>query len=180
MYRVGISASIGDKDNQPLHMAEVEVYGCETATDIYPPSAPTGLTARELSGSSLFLDWEVPNDVGGGVAGYYVYQDGVQIANVTEATLYISELNAGTGYTYTVAAYDFAGNVSDLSAPLSITTLLETCGNLAFGKETNQSSTYSNGVSSLSVDGNFGGNDSPWYQLPTFNKPIGKTIPGGR
>ena len=169
-----------DKDNQPLHMAEVEVYGCETATDIYPPSAPTGLTARELSGSSLFLDWEVPNDVGGGVAGYYVYQDGVQIANVTEATLYISELNAGTGYTYTVAAYDFAGNVSDLSAPLSITTLLETCGNLAFGKETNQSSTYSNGVSSLSVDGNLEGTtphgtsanlqqtnreDYPWWEV---------------
>jgi hypothetical protein len=57
-----------------------------------------------------------------GVAGYKVYRAGTQIATVTGTSYQDSGLDASTAYSYTVAAYDAAGNTSAQSASASATT----------------------------------------------------------
>jgi chitodextrinase len=57
------------------------------------------------------------------VTGYRIYRNGLQIAT-TSTTLYTNTgLTAATVYTYIVAAYDAAGNVSAQSFAVSATTL---------------------------------------------------------
>lgn len=78
--------------------------------DSLPPSAPASLSAVIVSASQAKLSWSVAYD-NIGVVGYYVYRDGTQIANVNTNSYTDSGLTLGT-YTYAVAAYDGAGNVS--------------------------------------------------------------------
>src|SRR5207249_4759332 len=55
--------------------------------------------------------------------GYNVYRGGTQIATVTSGTTYQNTgLSASTAYSYTVAAYDAAGNISAQSTSASATT----------------------------------------------------------
>ncbi|HEU5179229.1 MAG TPA: PKD domain-containing protein, partial [Candidatus Polarisedimenticolia bacterium] len=69
------------------------------------------------------------SDTGGsGLAGYRVYRGGVQIATTTVASYSSTSLSASTGYSFTVAAYDNAGNISAPSTAASATT--PACANL--------------------------------------------------
>src|ERR1041385_1464182 len=91
------------------------------AADTTPPSVPTGLTANAVSSSQINLSWTASSD-NVGVSGYRVYRDGVQIAT-TSATFFTNTgLSPSTTYTYTVAAFDAAGNLSAQSSPASATT----------------------------------------------------------
>jgi chitodextrinase len=57
-----------------------------------------------------------------GVTGYRVYRDGVLIATV-QTTYYLdSGLATGSSHSYTVRALDAAGNQSQPSTPLNVTT----------------------------------------------------------
>lgn len=82
--------------------------------DLSPPSVPEGLTPAVLSSSSIALAWRSSFD-NVGVAGYDLYRNATQIANISSTSYKDSGLAAGTTYTYTVTAYDAAGNVSGLS-----------------------------------------------------------------
>ena len=81
--------------------------------DVTPPSVPGGLAAvAAASGHEVDLSWNASTD-NVGVAGYDVFRDGTQVANVTAGTSYADTgLSDATSYQYTVAAYDAAGNVS--------------------------------------------------------------------
>ena len=90
------------------------------------PSVPTGLAAASAV-ASVTLTWVASTDSAGGpgVAGYYVYRNGSQIATVSSGTSYTdAPLAAVTTYSYQVAAFDKATppNVSALSAAISVTT----------------------------------------------------------
>ena len=88
------------------------------------PSVPGNFTATAISSSQINLSWSASSEAGGSVAGYKVYRSGAQIATVTAGTTYSNTgLSASTAYSYTVAAYDAAGNVSAPSAAASATTL---------------------------------------------------------
>ena len=88
--------------------------------DTSPPSVPTGLTATGMV-SGVSLSWTASTD-NVGVAGYRIYRNGSLVAT-SQATSYLdSGLSPQTTYTYSVSAYDAAGNVSALSAPVSATT----------------------------------------------------------
>jgi chitodextrinase len=94
------------------------------------PSVPTGLAAASAA-TSVTLTWFASTESAGGpgVAGYYVYRNGTQIATVSSGTSYIdSPLPALTTYSYQVAAFDKATppNVSALSGAISVTTLSST------------------------------------------------------
>ncbi|MDP3899712.1 MAG: LamG-like jellyroll fold domain-containing protein [bacterium] len=90
--------------------------------DTTAPSIPTGLTATAISSSQINLSWTASTD-SVGVTGYRVYRNGSQIGTVTSGTSYSSSgLSASTQYSYTVAAYDAAGNVSAQSSSVSVTT----------------------------------------------------------
>jgi len=86
-----------------------------------PPTAPT-VVLGTVTSSSVALSWSGATDQVG-VTGYYVFQGGSQIANVTGTSYTNSGLKAGTQYTYTVEAYDAAGRVSPASNAVTATTL---------------------------------------------------------
>src|SRR5437879_7036730 len=89
--------------------------------DTTPPSVPTGLTASAVSSSQINLSWTASSD-NVGVSGYRVYRGGTQIATTSATSFANTGLAPSTTYTYTVAAYDAAGNLSAQSSSASATT----------------------------------------------------------
>lgn len=75
-----------------------------------PPSMPTGLVKSAPQESSLTLSWNASTD-DVGVAGYRVYRDGVQVADITGTTRAVGGLSAPS-HLLEVEAYDAVGNVS--------------------------------------------------------------------
>lgn len=115
--------------NYALSRAEVlynwgETPGASTAVDdTAPPSTPTNITATATSSTETNLSWTASSD-NIGVVGYRIYRGGTQITTVTTGTSYSDTgLSAATSYSYAIAAYDAAGNVSTQSNPVSVTTL---------------------------------------------------------
>ncbi len=91
------------------------------APDTTPPSVPTGLTASAVSSSQINLSWAASSD-NVGVSGYRVYRGGTQIATTSATSFTNTGLSPSTTYTYAVAAFDAAGNLSAQSSPASATT----------------------------------------------------------
>src|SRR5205809_482010 len=89
--------------------------------DTTPPMVPTGLTASAVSSSQINLSWTASSD-NVGVSGYRVYRNGTQIATTSTTSFANTGLSASTTYSYTVAAYDAAGNLSAQSSSASATT----------------------------------------------------------
>ena len=89
--------------------------------DTTPPTAPTGLTAGSPTTSSIALSWTASTD-NVGVTGYRVYSGATQVASVTGTNTTVTGLSAGTGYTFTVKAFDAAGNLSSASNAVTATT----------------------------------------------------------
>lgn len=91
--------------------------------DTVAPSVPTNLSAAAVSTSQINLSWTASTD-NVGVTGYRIYRGGNQIATVTSGTTYQNTgLTASTAYSYTISAYDAAGNNSAQSSSVSATTL---------------------------------------------------------
>jgi chitodextrinase len=93
----------------------------QAAPDAAAPSVPGGLTATAVSQTQINLAWNVATD-NVGVVGYKVFRGGIQVAVVSATTYSQTGLTAGTTYSYTVAAYDAAGNTSASSGVASATT----------------------------------------------------------
>ncbi len=91
------------------------------AADPTGPTVPANLTATVVSSSQIDLSWAASTD-SAGVAGYYVYENGVQIGSTTGTSYDDRSLSADTAYSFTVAAYDASGNVSAQSSAVSATT----------------------------------------------------------
>src|SRR5207302_133596 len=89
--------------------------------DTTPPTVPTGLRASAVSSSQINLSWTASSD-NVGVSGYRVYRGGTQIGTPSTTSFTDTSVSASTTYSYTVAAYDAAGNVSAQSSPASATT----------------------------------------------------------
>src|SRR5213078_3454591 len=89
--------------------------------DTTPPTVPTGLTASAASSSQINLSWTASSD-NVGVSGYRVYRNGTQIATTGATSFANTGLSPSTTYSYTVAAYDAAGNLSAQSSSASATT----------------------------------------------------------
>jgi chitodextrinase len=94
-----------------------------TATDTTVPSVPTGLAGTVVSATQINLTWTASTDSGGsGLAGYRIFRGGTQIATVKSASHSDTSVSGGTTYSYTVAAFDYAGNASAQSSAVSKTT----------------------------------------------------------
>lgn len=91
-------------------------------TDTQPPSVPAGLSASNITSSSVTLSWNASND-NIGVTGYEVYKNGLLTSTVSTTTAAISGLSKNTLYQFSVVAVDAAGNKSNQSIALSVTTL---------------------------------------------------------
>lgn len=98
----------------------------------HSPTAPTSLKAVVKSVGRVYLSWNAASD-NIGICGYYVFRNGEKITNiqvfvkdtgnrsldaVTNMIDKVPKLN--TAYTYEIQAYDFAGNVSDKTEPVTV------------------------------------------------------------
>jgi chitodextrinase len=82
--------------------------------DTTPPSTPIGLTASNLTQTSLTLNWNASTD-NVGVAGYDLYDNGSKSGSATSTSFNFGNLTCGTSHTLGVVAYDAAGNRSSLA-----------------------------------------------------------------
>ena len=89
--------------------------------DASPPTVPANLRASATGPNRVDLSWEPATD-DMGVAGYRVYRNGTAIATSTGTSFADTTALSETAYTYTVSAFDAAGNSSGPGAPASVTT----------------------------------------------------------
>lgn len=91
--------------------------------DTQAPSVPTGLNAVSFSPTKVDLSWAAASD-NVGVTGYTIYRDGSSLTTVSGSTLTFSDTTVApaTVYSYTLDAFDQAGNHSSITGPVSVTT----------------------------------------------------------
>jgi chitodextrinase/alpha-tubulin suppressor-like RCC1 family protein/flagellar hook assembly protein FlgD len=92
-----------------------------TAGDTVAPTAPLNLNEIEKSTHAVTFGWDAASD-DIGVTGYEVYMNGTLVGTTAMLQYQIDGLTAVTTYSFAVKAYDAAGNKSDLSGALSVTT----------------------------------------------------------
>ncbi len=90
------------------------------ATDRSAPTRPAALSVTSSAPTQIGLAWAKSTD-NVGVTGYYVFR-GTLRRTVTTNTFLDTGLTPSTSYTYSVAAFDRAGNVSARSANLTVKT----------------------------------------------------------
>ena len=137
--------------------------------DTTPPSVPTGLAATAVSDTQVNLSWAASTD-NVGVTGYKVFRNGAQVGTTSNTSYQDTGLSGGTTDSYTVAAYDAAGNTSAQSSSVSVTTPAPTpvsAPSVAINSPTNGSvvngsaniavaASSANGIASITImaDGN--------------------------
>ena len=114
VYAYNISAR--DASNNSSNLSST-LYGV-TSPDTTPPSVPDNLHETTSSVSSVTFAWTAATD-DVGVAGYHVYRDGNLVGSPGGTSYTDTGLNVNSNYTYTVKAYDAAGNNSAVSTPLA-------------------------------------------------------------
>ncbi|MDP2877813.1 MAG: fibronectin type III domain-containing protein, partial [Holophaga sp.] len=130
----GSSQTVSPTSTLTYTLTATNTTGSSTATatvtvtpvtpDTTAPSVPTGLTASAITTTGLTLTWTAATD-NVAVTGYRVSRATATapIATVTTGTSFTDTgLTANTPYTYTLAAFDAAGNASAKSSPVTATT----------------------------------------------------------
>ncbi|MFJ8495572.1 discoidin domain-containing protein [Streptomyces sp. NPDC094038] len=131
-----------------------------TAGDTTPPAAPGGLTVTGHTGDSVSLAWNASTD-NVGVTGYRVLRvsgsTGTQVGATAVASFTVTGLAAATAYTFDVVAHDAAGNVSQPSNQVTVTTDPPSgTTDLALHRPTSESSHTQVYASSNATDGDTG------------------------
>lgn len=100
-----------------------DTISIQTPADTVPPTIPTGLSSVNTTISQTELSWN-PSSDNVGVINYEIFIDSVSIGFTgnTQTNYIAADLQSGTTYEFTVAALDAAGNRSDLSDPVLVTT----------------------------------------------------------
>jgi chitodextrinase len=99
----------------------VEIEGTNDTPDTTKPSVPESLEAPVVTTTTATLKWQPSlDDIG--IKEYIVYQDDVEIGRETDTLYKISGLERMRSYTFEVSAIDEAGNESDRSVAIAITT----------------------------------------------------------
>ena len=95
-----------------------------SGTDTIAPSAPLNLIASGTTYNSTILNWTASTD-NVGVVGYNIYSGLNLIAMPSSTGLTVTGLMGETTYTFTVKARDAAGNLSNESNAVTVTTLVQ-------------------------------------------------------
>jgi len=90
-------------------------------TDNTAPGIPAALNYVERTATTVTLVWNASAD-NVAVVGYHVFRGGSQIGTTSDLAYADSGLSSNTAYSYTLRAYDAAGNVSASTSALSVTT----------------------------------------------------------
>ena len=110
-YAVSAYDAVGNESAQSSPPATAKTF-----LDITPPSVPSGVTATTLSCTSIRVGWSVSTD-DVRVIGYKIYRNGVYRSARMTTSYTDTSLLPNTTYSYTVLAYDAAGNTSAQSSP---------------------------------------------------------------
>ncbi|NRZ29585.1 chitodextrinase/acyl-[acyl carrier protein]--UDP-N-acetylglucosamine O-acyltransferase [Clostridium beijerinckii] len=106
-------------------LAEVTT-GAAVTVDMQAPTVPTKLVASSITSTSCILSWTASTD-NVGVTEYDIYSGTTKIGSTTgETTFEVTGLMPNTSYSFTIAAKDLAGNASEASGALSVTTIMNT------------------------------------------------------
>jgi len=134
---VGAGNSYGHPDSGTvtrLQTAGATVYRTDTsgtmsyvissvpASDTTSPTAPSNLAAIAVSSTVINLSWTAATD-NVAVTGYQISSGGVFLSSSTSKTYSNTGLTPSTLYSYTVKAYDAAGNKSSQSNTATATTI---------------------------------------------------------
>jgi chitin-binding protein len=112
--------TVDDTANAFYNVIDVDVAG--DPVEAGDPPVLAGVPAATSVGSDhVTLEWP-PATSEAGVAGYEVYRDGVAIGRTSATTLTDRAVSPETTYSYTVRAYDRAGQLSAHSTPVEVTT----------------------------------------------------------
>ena len=90
--------------------------------DTEAPSAPTNLSASNVTETTVDLSWTASSD-NVGVTGYDVYQGTSLLGTVTGTTAQVTGLTANTSYSFYVEAKDAEDNISVSSNTVNVTTV---------------------------------------------------------
>lgn len=162
-YEFGVSAFDG-AGNESAITTITATTGADATPDTIAPSAPANLKASP-SFASVLLSWDASTD-NSKVAGYIVLLDGVFYDSLSATTLsvLVGGLNSDELYSFEVAAFDLAGNLSPYSEiTVKTTQPLETAepglvAHYAFENNADDSTPYAN-------HGQIGGN--PKFETAT-------------
>jgi chitodextrinase len=105
---VDAAGTVGDMSN----------VATATTFDTEAPAVPTAVTLSTAA-KSIGVTWAAATD-NVGVSGYQVYGNGVLLATTTGRSYTDTAVKPGTTYTFAVAAFDAAGNVSAASPGTSV------------------------------------------------------------
>ncbi len=92
------------------------------SSDTEAPTTPTDLIASNTTQTTVDLNWTAATD-NVAVYRYSIFNGSTQIGNTSNTNFSVTNLTAGTSYTFSVKAYDLAGNISQSSNSVNITTL---------------------------------------------------------
>ncbi|MDD6210951.1 MAG: T9SS type A sorting domain-containing protein [Bacteroidales bacterium] len=153
-----------------------------TIPDLHAPTTPQNLNASGISLNTFTLYWDASSD-NVGVTRYDVYMNDLLYGNTVDSYMPIPYLTPSTTYRMRVKAVDAAGNISDPSEELLVTTLDPT-GIVTGENDNNNISIYPNPVSEIAyIDGenkatydiflyNTNGNLLQTYERITSGTPI--------
>lgn len=93
------------------------------SVDSSPPTTPLSPLATNAGITAINLNWNASTD-NTGIAGYRIYRNGALVKSLQgSGTTFLDQgLTPSTAYTYTVAAFDAAGNASAQSSTTSAST----------------------------------------------------------
>jgi hypothetical protein len=92
-----------------------------TIPDNEAPSAPSNLRTSAVLSYRVSIQWDAATD-NIEVTGYRVYRDGSDIGTATGTAYSDNTVESSNSYTYTVSAYDSAGNESEQSDGIDAST----------------------------------------------------------
>lgn len=118
------------------------------------PATPTGLSASNPTTSGLTLSWSASSG-SDPATGYDVYLNGTKVAATPQTSYAAGGLSCGTSYTFSVDAYDAAGNTSPTVSTTASTSACASSNQIYWGAYMDGNDTY---------DYLYGGSwgDAPW------------------
>lgn len=112
------------ENHSPL-LAGFKIYTTEGGIDVTLPSKPTNLQTQSLGSTSVELSWSASTD-SSGIRAYHIYKEVgsiyEEVGSTGNLSYTITDLIANTTYRFYVRAEDGAGNFSDPSDTITITT----------------------------------------------------------
>jgi chitodextrinase len=119
LYTFSISAF--DAAGNTSGLTSISFATLPLANDTEAPTDPTNLAGNNTTSTTTGLSWNSSTD-NIGVIGYFIYVDGVEVGTSATTNFTVTSLTPATNYTFGVAAYDAAGNVSGITS-ISFSTL---------------------------------------------------------